>query len=160
MKIIRKKGWIAALTAVLIVALLAGGVFAYAKFSALPITPRGEYFAEQRVRRFMDAANGNDPAAVYDFLTAELRGLCSRETFVENWNHERTYPYLIPYWIFYRGVELEPDGRLGTACFERAARLPGQYENYGLVYERGGYYFDAFRSIADGSYIEIFDRLS
>lgn len=123
-------------------------------------TPKGEQYAEARVQAMADAANANDPLAVYPYLTAELRALCTAEQFAKNWEEERTYPYLIPFWIFYREVTLAEDEMSGTATFERAARLPGQYENYGILYENGGYYFDAFRAIADGSYIEIFSRLA
>ena len=115
--------------------------------------------AEERTRAFMELANENKPEAVYDYLIPELREMISREDFAANWAHERTYPYLITFWIFYREVTLEEDLMTGNALFARAARLPGQYENYGIVYVDGDYYFDAFRSIADGSYIAIFDRL-
>lgn len=116
--------------------------------------------AEERVRAFMDAANGNNSEEVYDFLLPELRELISREDFAANWAHERTYPYLISFWIFYREVTLSEDYMEGNALFARAARLPGQYENYGIFYVDDDYYFEAFRSIADGSYITIFDRLN
>lgn len=115
--------------------------------------------AEERARQFMEAANGNLPEEVYAFLIPEIRDIVSKEEFAANWAHERTYPYLIPFWIFYREVTLEEDLMTGTALFARAARLPGQYEQYGIRYVDGDYYFDAFRTIADGSYISIFDRL-
>ena len=115
--------------------------------------------AEERVRALMEAANGNRPEEVYDFLLPELREMISREDFAANWAHERTYPYLITFWIFYREVTLSEDYLQGNAMFARAARLPGQYENYGIFYVEDDYYFEAFRTIADGSYITIFDRL-
>lgn len=155
----KKKLLVAGLGLLLVVALAIVTV-CYLSGDMGRFTPKGLSHAERRVREMAEAANANDPARVYDYLTEELRGMISREAFVENWAHERTYPYLIPFWIFYRGVELDEGGKTGTATFERAARLPGQFEVYGVVYENGGYYFDAFRKIADGSYIEIFDRLS
>ena len=143
-----------------VAALLTQGALWYFQLLDPARTPKGEQYAEKRVREMAEAANENDPLTVYSYLTEELRGLCTEEEFAENWAKERTYPYLIPFWIFYRSVELSADKVTGTATFERAARLPGQFERYGIVYENGGYYFDAFRSIADGSFISIFDRLS
>lgn len=129
------------------------------KMSAPPVYEPGQARAEERTRALMEAANANKPEEVYDFLIPELRDMISREDFAANWAHERTYPYLITFWIYYREVTLSEDLMTGNALFARAARLPGQYENYGIVYTDGDYYFDAFRSIADGSYITIFDRL-
>lgn len=151
----QKKWGIAFVIAALLVAVLAGFLFNHPA-----ISPKGEKYAEKRVLAMAEAANANDPEKVYDFLTEELRGSCSKEEFCKNWADERSYPYLIPFWIFYRGVELENGGESGMAKFERAARLPGQFEEYGIVYENAGYYFDAFRAIADGSYVKIFERLS
>lgn len=155
----KKKLCIALICLILAAAVITGAVL-YRGGRLGRFTPRGQVYAEARTHAMADLANANEPEKVYDYLTAELRGMISREEFAANWAHERTYPYLIPYWVFYRGVELAPDGSTGTANFERAARLPGQYEHYGIVYENGGYYFDAFRAIADGSYIAIFDRLN
>lgn len=143
-----------------VVGLLTIGSIWYFQLRDPASTPRGEKYAEQRVKEMAIAANHNNPDAVYDYLTAELRSMCTRQQFAANWTQERTYPYLIPFWIFYRSVVLSEDGNSGSATFERAARLPGQYVSYAIVYENGGYYFDAFRNIADGSYIKIFDRLS
>lgn len=120
---------------------------------------KGETFAKSRVLEMVSYANTNDPADVYPYLTKELREMCTKEQFVENWNDERTYPYLIPFYVFYREISLDDKKETGSVKFERAARLPGQFESYGVVYEDGNYYFDAFHNIADGSYVEIFDRL-
>lgn len=155
----KKQKWLITGISLLALAIMVGG-FWYYNLRDPARTPKGAEYAEQRVREMAEAANNNDPAAVYAYLTEELRALLSEEEFAANWAHERTYPYLIPFWIFYRSVELAEDGMSGTATFERAARLPGQFESYGILYENGGYYFDAFRSIADGSYVAIFDRLS
>lgn len=151
----RKKWSIGFAVVALLVAVLAGFLLTHPALS-----PKGEPYAEKRVLAMAEAANENDPAKVYDFLTKELRDICSKEEFCKNWEDERTYPYLIPFWIFFRGIEMEPGNEQGSAKFERAARLPGQFEEYGIVYENGGYYIDAFRTIADGSYVEIFERLS
>lgn len=122
-------------------------------------SPRGEQYAEKRAREMAAAANANNPDSVYDYLTEELRSLCSRQEFAANWMHSRVFPRLMPPWLFIRGVVLLEDGT-GAVTYERAMRVLGQSVSYAIVYENGGYYFEAFREIADGSFQLVPQQLS
>ncbi|MDD3203446.1 MAG: hypothetical protein PHZ05_06760, partial [Pygmaiobacter massiliensis] len=84
----KRKNWSIAFAVVaLLVAVLAGFLLTHPALS-----PKGEPYAEKRVLAMAEAANENDPAKVYDFLTKELRDICSKEEFCKNWEDERTYP--------------------------------------------------------------------
>lgn len=119
----------------------------------------GQTQAEAQAKRFAQALNENNPADVYSYLLPEIQGQLSQDEFVENYAHERSYPYLTPLYIYLDEVKLEEGERSGEAVFTVAARLPGEKMKVKLVYQNGQYYMDAFREIADGSYIEKFKKL-
>ena len=115
--------------------------------------------ALQRINGFNDAINANKPADIYPYLIPELRGMISKETFEQNFAKERSYPYLSPLYVYLDEVSLAPDQRSGEAISTVAARLPGQKMKVKLSYIKGKYYIDAFRDIADGSYLLKFQEL-
>lgn len=115
--------------------------------------------ALQRINGFNDAINANKPADIYPYLIPELRGMISKETFAQNFAKERSYPYLSPLYVYLDEVSLAPDQRSGEAISTVAARLPGQKMKVKLSYIKGQYYIEAFRDIADGSYLLKFQKL-
>lgn len=123
------------------------------------IALKGESSAQKRLEGFAHAVNYNNPEVVYTYLTAELRGQITKEKFAENFAHERSYPYLTPFYINFLEVKLTEDKASGVGVFSVAARLPGEIYEQPFVYENGNYYMQAFENIVDGSYVKIFDRL-
>lgn len=119
----------------------------------------GQVQAEAQANRFAQALNENNPREIYSYLLPEIQGMLSREAFVKNFAHERSYPYLTPLYIYLDEVKLEEGKRSGEAIFTVAARLPGEKMRVKLYYLEGQYYFDAFREIADGTFIEKFKKL-
>jgi hypothetical protein len=80
--------------------------------------------------------------------------MLSKEEFMKNFAHERSYPYLTPLYIYLDEVTLVENKNTGEAVFTVAARLPGEKMRVKTVYINGQYYFDFFRELADGSYVE------
>ena len=115
--------------------------------------------ATKRINEFNEAINANRPADIYPYLIPELRGMLSKEEFVKNFAKERSYPYLSPLYVYLDEVLLVPDQRSGEAISTVAARLPGQKMKVKLSYIKGRYYIDAFRDIADESYLLKFKNL-
>lgn len=116
--------------------------------------------AVKRVEGFIKAVNDNEPALVYNFLTPEIKELISKEGFVENFVKERSYPYLTPLYLYLDHLELSEDKKTGHVECVVAARLPGERMDFSIVFYEDDYYIDAFRDIADGSFIKKFDRLT
>ncbi len=130
----------------------------------LGLSVRTYYMPSQRqaikqINGFNEAINANKPANIYPYLIPELRGMISKETFEQNFAKERSYPYLSPLYVYLDEVLLVPDQRSGEAISTVAARLPGQKMKVKLIYIKGQYYIDAFRDIADGSYLLKFEKL-
>ncbi len=119
----------------------------------------GKKQAEWRVNAFIKAVNANRPGDVYLFLTPELKAMLSREEFRHNFAKERSYPYLTPLYLYLDEVKLSSDRRSGEALLTVAARLPGEKMRVKLIYTKGQYYIEAFRDIADGSYLHKFEAL-
>jgi len=118
-----------------------------------------QWHATMRVNGFNQAINANRPADIYPYLIPELRGMLSQEEFIQNFVKERSYPYLSPLYVYLDEVKLSADQRSGEAISTVAARLPGQKMNVNLIYISGQYYIDAFRDIADGSYLLKFQNI-
>ena len=119
-----------------------------------------QWQAIKRVTGFNEAINANKPADIYLYLTPELRGMLTMEEFISNFAKERSYPYLSPLYVYLDEVNLNSDKRSGEAISTVAARLPGQKMSVKLVFIEGQYYIDAFRDIADGSYLTKFDKIN
>lgn len=119
----------------------------------------GQVQAEEQANGFAQAINENNPTDLYSYLLPEIQGMLSRDAFVKNFAHERSYPYLTPLYIYLDEVKLDEGKRSGEAIFTVAARLPGEKMRVKLYYLDQQYYLDAFREIADGSYIEKFKKL-
>ncbi|MEA4900001.1 hypothetical protein [Desulfitobacterium sp.] len=119
----------------------------------------GKAQAAAQANRFAKAVNDNNPADLYDYLLPEIQNQLSREEFVQNFAHERSYPYLTPLYIYLDEVDLAKGQKSGEAIFTVASRLPGEKMKVKLAYVEGKYYIDAFRDVADGSYIEKFKKL-
>lgn len=119
----------------------------------------GQRNATMRVNGFNEAINANRPADIYPYLIPELREMLSKEEFMRNFAKERYYPYLSPLYVYLDEVKLASDRQSGEAISTVAARLPGQKMNVKLVYIRGQYYIEAFRDIADGSYLLKFQNI-
>lgn len=138
--------------------LAAGGTAAFFSLSRRP----GEDRAVARVQAFAQAVNYDykSPEKAYQYLTEELRTRISEADFIEAFHKERSYPYLTPFFINYESIEMAEDNRSGVAHFSQAARLPGMVYDLPFVYENGDYYVTAFEELADGSYLEKFDKLN
>lgn len=119
-----------------------------------------QWQAEKRVNGFNEAINANRPADIYPYLISEIREMLTKEEFIRNFAQERSYPYLSPLYVYLDEVKLASDLRSGEAVSTVAARLPGQKMKVKLIYIGGQYYIDAFRDIADGSYILKFKNIS
>ncbi|MHB1405401.1 MAG: hypothetical protein ACYCV0_07405 [Desulfitobacteriaceae bacterium] len=119
----------------------------------------GQWHATYRVNGFIQAVDANRPTDIYPFLTPDLKGMLSKDEFVRNFAKERSYPYLTPLYVYLDDVKLAPDKLSGEANFTVAARLPGEKMNIKINYINGQYYIDAFRDIADGSYLVKFQKL-
>lgn len=118
-----------------------------------------QWQAIKRVNGFNEAINANKPVDIYPYLTPELRGKLTLEEFVNNFTKERSYPYLSPLYVYLDEVKLDSDRQSGEAISTVAARLPGQKMKVKLIYIRGHYYIDAFRDLADGSYLLKFQNI-
>lgn len=138
----------------LIALILVAAVIIPGRFS-----PRGADSAQKRLVEFADAVNYNKPDIVYSYLTSELRAKITKEQFIKNFAHERSYPYLTPFYINFLEVKIEGDNNSGVGVFSVAARLPGEIYEQPFIYENGNYYMQAFENIVDGSYVKLFDRL-
>lgn len=117
--------------------------------------------AVERVQAFAEAVNYEykTPEKAYVYLTQTLKEQISEEDFVTAFLKERSYPYLTPFFINYESIEMADDLKSGVAHFSQAARLPGMVYDLPFVYENGDYYVTAFEELADGSYLEKFDKL-
>lgn len=121
--------------------------------------PKTEEQAIKRVEGFIQAINDNNPAEVYQYLTPDIKELIGQQGFEQNFTKERSYPYLTPLFLYLDKLELTKDKQSGIAECIVAARLPGQRMNFTVVYVKDNYYVVAFQDIADGSFIEKFDKL-
>lgn len=101
-----------------------------------------------------------DPAAIYQFMTDEFKQSMSEDDFIQAFNKERSYPYLTPLFINFDRVELNEDGKSGTAYYSQAARLPGMVYEVGLLYEDHKWHIKDFESFLDGSYLDKFDTVT
>lgn len=118
----------------------------------------GQARAEAQAKKFAQAVNENNPQELYSYLLPEIQGLLSRDEFIKNYAKERSYPYLTPLYLYLDEVKLDEGKKSGEAIFTVASRLPGEKMKVKLVYQDRQYYFDAFRAVADGSYIEKFTK--
>ena len=114
--------------------------------------------AEERVKAFAQKINYDYKRSerIYAYLTQAYQSTMTEDDFVEAFNKERSYPYLVPLFINYRSIEMSDDMLSGTAHFSQAARLPGMTYDIPFVYENGDYYMIAFENFPDGSYLEKF----
>ncbi len=121
--------------------------------------PKNEARAHERAVAFAQAVNYEyeTPEKIYPYLTAAFKEQMSEDEFVEAFNKERSYPYLVPLFINFREVVLDEAHETGTAYYSQAARLPGMIYEVGMEYENGDYYFRAFDPFLDGSYLEKFE---
>lgn len=150
-----KKWMKVALTAVVIIVVIVGlGVLLSHKFGLAT-----QKQAQQRALQYADAVNYARGGEVYDLLCKDIRSLTTREQFHENFLHERSFPYLTPFYINFESIEMGEGNKTAVAHFSVAARLAGDTFDLPLVYENGNYYCVANESIADGSYIAMFDNL-
>ncbi|MDR1192978.1 MAG: hypothetical protein LBK98_02235 [Peptococcaceae bacterium] len=117
--------------------------------------------AAERARDFAEAINYHydEPAGIYDYLTADFKAAMTEAEFVQAFQKERSYPYLVPLFINYRSLSLSEDGESGTAWFSQAARLPGMIYEVPFVYENGDYYMVAFEDFRDGEYLAKFQDI-
>lgn len=137
--------------------LMAAG-YAYSEY-AVPGCRKSHDHALARAQAFVDAVNANDPAQVYRYLSKDIRLLIDQEGFVGNFAKERSYPYLTPLYLYVHSLDLVENRMSGTLTCIVAARLPGQTMSFPVVFEDGDYYIEAFRDIADGSFLDKFSKL-
>ena len=154
MRLVTKRYWIGIPFSV-VIAVIVGILVLSVRTTYMP----SQQQAIQQINGFNDAINANKPADIYPYLIPELKGMISKETFEQNFAKERSYPYLSPLYVYLDEVSLAPDQRSGEAISTVAARLPGQKMKVKLSYIKGQYHIDAFRDIADGSYLLKFEKL-
>jgi len=118
-----------------------------------------QFIAERRLKEFTEAVNYNRPSDIYPLLTPKLRSLISEEEFVQNFKKERSYPYLTPLFVYVDVIDFNEEKTEGEVQMTVASRLPGEKMYVDIVFKDGRYYIDAFEDIADGTFIEKFDRL-
>lgn len=124
-------------------------------YSRLPM----EKNAYTQVNKFVKALDYNRPEKIYPLLIPQLRKVIDKKSFIVNFNHERSYPYLTPLFIYVDSI-LFDDYKVGAVICTVASRLPGEYMEFYVRYiPFKGYYIDALQTIVDGSYIKIFDKL-
>lgn len=152
----RKKRTVVLLISLAVILLAAG--YGYAEHG-VPGQRKSYDRALARAQQFVDAVNANEPARVYRYLSKDIRLLIKREGFVQNFAKERSYPYLTPLYLYIDSLELADDRLSGTLTCIVAARLPGQTMSFPVVFEDGDYYIEAFRDIADGSFLDKFSKL-
>lgn len=139
---------------ILIICLLAAGC--YFINAARPLSKKN---ARERVQGFINAVNDNKPEIIYDYLTPEIRSLIGKEGFVKNFAKERSYPYLTPLYLYLEELQLKDDRKTGHVKCIVASRLPGEKMEFNIVFTNNNYYIDAFKDIADGSFLEKFKKL-
>ncbi|HBV88610.1 MAG TPA: hypothetical protein DEF42_18670 [Desulfosporosinus sp.] len=127
--------------------------------STVSLNAPGQVQAQVQANRFAQAINDNNPRELYSYLLPEIQGMLGRDEFVKNFAHERSYPYLTPLYIYLDNVTLDEGKRSGEAIFTVASRLPGEKMKVKLYYLDQQYYMEAFREIADGSFIEKFKKI-
>lgn len=115
--------------------------------------------AKKRVQNFIDAVNENKPDVIYDYLTPDIRSLIDKEGFVENFKKERSYPYLTPLYLYLDNLQLKDAKKTGHVKCLVASRLPGEYMEFNIIFVDNNYYIDAFEDIANGSFLEKFNKL-
>gem|GEM_PF-5984038 len=114
--------------------------------------------AVERAEAFVAAIDRNDPGAVYPFLSSDLRARVDRDSFVRNFEDDRSYPYLSPLYLYVDGLTLTDEGGGSLSC-TFAARFRGQRMVFGVVREDGTYFFSGFEDIVDGSYRDKFSKV-
>ena len=127
--------------------------------STVSLNAPGQVQAEAKANLFAQAINDNNPRELYSYLLPEIQGMLTRDEFVRNFAHERSYPYLTPLYIYLDNVTLDEGKRSGEAIFTVASRLPGEKMKVKLYYLDQQYYMEAFREIANGSYVEKFKKI-
>ncbi len=130
-------------------------------FSGCATLPGGrdERRAEKMVDRFVEALDYNRPGDIYPLLLPAYRDMIDKEGFIANFAHERSYPYLTPLWIYADEIVFNEELSAGNVHCTVASRLPGETMEFRVVKENGRWWIDALGSIADGTYIVIFDKL-
>lgn len=140
-------------------ALILFTVLGSATLVSMPRLPL-EYQAHKVTDRFVQAVNYNQPQDIYPLLTPDLQEIIGPKGFIENFAHERSYPYLTPLFLYVDRIEFSKGNKKGRVICTVAARLPGEKKEYDVVYIPFiGYRMDALKSIVDGSYTWRFDRL-
>jgi hypothetical protein len=151
-----KRGTVIILLSLVVVLGAAG--YGYSEY-AFPGQMKSYKRALERAQKFVDAVNANEPAQVYRYLSKAIKLLIDQEGFVQNFAEERAYPYLTPLYLYIDTLELADDKLSGRLNCVVAARLPGQTMSFTMVFEDGDYYIEGFRDIADGSFLEKFNKL-
>lgn len=116
--------------------------------------------AIKRTEGFIKAVNDNKPELIYDYLTPSIQQLISKEGFIENFAKERSYPYLTPLYLYLDHVDFCEDQTQGTITCIVASRLPGEKMKFEIVFVDNNYYIEAFKDVADGSFMKKFEKLS
>ncbi|WZL71676.1 hypothetical protein QBE52_11210 [Clostridiaceae bacterium 35-E11] len=116
--------------------------------------------AVKRVEGFIKAVNDNKPESIYNYLTPDIKEIISKEDFIESFAKERSYPYLTPLYLYLDHLTLQKDKREGIAECTVASRLPGEKMKFEIFFVKGNYYVNAFKEVADGSFIKKFEKLS
>ncbi len=121
-----------------------------------------EASAEEAAKAYAEAVDYQyeNPSEIYALLTNDFKKTMTENEFVQAFKKERTYPYLTPLFINFDRVELNADGKSGTAYYSQAARLPGMVYEVGLIYEDSAWHIQDFDDFLDGSYLDKFDTVT
>ena len=102
----------------------------------------------------------NANSLVLNTVTPAIQEMIDSKGFIENFAHERSYPYLTPLFLYVDRIEFSGDNTTARVFCTVAARLQGEKKEYEVVYiPFTGYRMNALASIANGSYTWRFDRL-
>jgi len=144
-----------------VVIVIIAGLTVFVSFRRAAAAP-SEASAEKAAKDYAEAIDYQykDPAVIYEFMTDDFRKSMDKSAFIQAFKKERSYPYLTPLFINYDRVELNEDGKSGTAYYSQAARLPGMVYEVGMVYEDSNWHIQDFDDFLDGSYLDKFDTVT
>ena len=146
---------------IILLIVIIAGLTIFVSFRRMAAGP-SEASAEKAAKDYAEAIEYQykNPAVIYEFMTDDFRKIMGKSEFVQAFKKERSYPYLTPLFINYDRVELNEDGKTGTAYYSQAARLPGMVYKVGLVYEDSNWHIRDFDDFLDGSYLDKFDTVT
>lgn len=115
--------------------------------------------AYESAKGFVCAVNNANASKVYDLLIKEYKDKITKRNFIKNFNHERTYPYLSPLFMYIKSIDIFRDGKTVYVKAFVASRLPGEIFEFTLHKEEEEYKVKSLEAIVDGSYVKMFNNI-